>query len=123
MEVDVPLSPHAQVEVTRLHCARIVPGRLVTIAVTDSKLETRKSNLDGRYADFHSLRHLFITWLSQAGISPKMAQTLARHSDIRLTLNVYTHVELADQTAAMQALPGPPVAMATGRVERLRVSG
>jgi hypothetical protein len=37
-----------------------------------------------------------------------MAQTLARHSDIRLTMNVYTHVELHDQTAAIEALPGPP---------------
>jgi hypothetical protein len=36
-----------------------------------------------------------------------MAQTLARHSDIRLTLGVYTHVELHDQTAAIQSLPGP----------------
>lgn len=62
----------------------------------------------GLYADFHSFRHLFITNLERAGISPKMAQVLARHSDIRLTLNVYTHVELRDQTAAIGALPGPP---------------
>lgn len=62
----------------------------------------------GRYADFHSLRHLFITNLERAGLSPKMARTLARHSDIRLTLGVYTHVELADRTAAIHALPAPP---------------
>ena len=37
-----------------------------------------------------------------------MAQTLARHRDIRLTLGVYTHVELDDQTAAIEALPAPP---------------
>ncbi len=37
-----------------------------------------------------------------------MAQTLARHSDIRLTLGVYTHVTVHDQTAAVGALPGPP---------------
>ena len=37
-----------------------------------------------------------------------MAQTLARHSDIRLTLGVFTHVELDDQTAAIEALPAPP---------------
>jgi hypothetical protein len=41
--------------------------------------------------------------LERAGISPKMAQVLARHSDIRLTLGVYTHVELHDQTAASRA--------------------
>ena len=38
----------------------------------------------------------------------KMAQALARHSDIRLTLGVYTHVGLEDQTAAIGMLPGPP---------------
>ncbi len=37
-----------------------------------------------------------------------MAQTLARHSDVRLTLGLYTHVELHDQTAAIQSLPAPP---------------
>ena len=62
---------------------------------------------DGLYADFHSCRHLFITSLERAGISPKMAQTLARHSDIRLTLQTYTHVELHDQTVAIRSLPGP----------------
>ena len=36
-----------------------------------------------------------------------MAQALARHSDIRLTLQTYTHVELHDQTAAIRGLPGP----------------
>jgi len=66
------------------------------------------SNHDGLYADFHSLRHLFITNLERAGIRPKMAQTLARHSDIRLTLGLYTHVELHDRSAAIEALPGPP---------------
>ena len=37
-----------------------------------------------------------------------MAQTLARHSDIRLTLGVYTQVGLHDQSAAIAMLPGPP---------------
>jgi site-specific recombinase XerD len=63
---------------------------------------------EGLFADFHSNRHLFITNLERAGVSPKMAQTLARHSDIRLTLGVYTHVGLSDQTAAIAALQPPP---------------
>ena len=67
-------------------------------------------NHDGLYADFHSLRHLFITNLVRAGVSPAMAQTLARHGDIRLTLGLYTHVELHDQTAAVESLPAPPTA-------------
>lgn len=56
---------------------------------------------------FHRYRHLFITSLEPAGISPKMAQTLARHSDIRPTLQTYTHVELSEQVAAIQSLKGP----------------
>jgi hypothetical protein len=65
-------------------------------------------NHDDLYADFHSLRHWFITSLARAGVSPKMAQTLARHSDIRLTLGIYTHVEQADRSAAIGSLPAPP---------------
>jgi len=67
------------------------------------RYETR----DGLFADFHSLRHFFITSLERSGVSPKMAQTLARHSDIRLTLGIYTHVGLHDQTVAIGTLPGP----------------
>ena len=29
-----------------------------------------------------------------------------RHSDIRLTMNVYTHLQLADTAGAVEALPG-----------------
>jgi integrase len=50
-------------------------------------------NHAGLFADFHSFGHLFITSLERAGIKPWMAQTLARHSAIRLTLGVYTHVD------------------------------
>ncbi len=60
----------------------------------------------GRFADFHSLRHTFVTNLCRADISPKTAQTLARHSDIRLTMNVYSHVEEKERADAIQKLPG-----------------
>lgn len=55
----------------------------------------------GRVADFHCFRHTFITRLVKSGAAPKVAQTLARHSDIRLTMNVYTHLGLHDQAAAI----------------------
>src|SRR5262249_50709344 len=48
------------------------------------------------YADFHALRHSFITLLERSGVSPKTAQELARHSDIRLTMQRYTHKTLHD---------------------------
>ena len=60
----------------------------------------------GRFADFHTLRHTFITNLCCSNISPKTAQTLARHSDISLTMNIYSHVSPEEQVAAINALPG-----------------
>jgi len=63
----------------------------------------------GRYADFHSLRKTFITNLARAGVSPKTAQLLARHSDINLTMNTYTMLGVLDQAAGVEALPAIPV--------------
>jgi integrase len=75
-------------------------------------------------ADFHSLRKTFITNLSRAGVSPKMAQSLARHSDINLTMNVYTMVNVSDQAAAVESLPPLPGTpqMSTLEHPRLRVT-
>jgi integrase len=59
------------------------------------------------YADFHALRHSYITWLEQAGVTPATAKELARHSDIRLTLDRYTHSNLTTLAAAVDKLPLP----------------
>jgi hypothetical protein len=40
-----------------------------------------------RVFDFHSLRHQNVSNLAVAGVHPKIAQTLARHSTITLTLD------------------------------------
>jgi hypothetical protein len=65
---------------------------------------------DGRAVDFHGLRHSFITVMAQSGIHPKLAQRLARHSTVTLTMDRYAHVQLYDQTVALAALPSflPP---------------
>jgi len=60
---------------------------------------------DGRVLDFHGLRHSFITLMAQSGIHPKLAQSLARHSTITLTMDRYAHVRLYDQAEALTALP------------------
>jgi len=62
----------------------------------------------GRVADFHSLRHTFISNLSRSGVSPKVAQSLARHSTIGLTMDTYTHLSLYDERAALDKLPVLP---------------
>ena len=61
----------------------------------------------GRFADFHALRHTFITNLATGGVHPKTAQTLARHSAI--TLKSVLHSSNANSA------PTP----AEGNVERI----
>ena len=62
----------------------------------------------GRFADFHSLRHSFASILNQSGVSPKVAQSLLRHSTISLTMDTYTHIGLYDERAAIDSLPALP---------------
>ena len=59
----------------------------------------------GRYADFHSLRHTFISNVGKSGATVKEAQSLARHSTSALTLDVYTHIGLHDERQAVENLP------------------
>ncbi len=59
----------------------------------------------GHVVDRHSLRHTFITWLAQSGASVAVTQKLARHSDPKLTMGIYTHLGLNDLAAAVEALP------------------
>lgn len=55
--------------------------------------------------DFHSLRHTFGTLLAAAGVHPKTAMDLMRHSDINLTMALYTHGNHEQQTKAVESLP------------------
>lgn len=55
--------------------------------------------------DFHALRHTFITNLARGKVHPKIAQALARHSTITLTMDRYTHTDLGEQADAL--LPNP----------------
>lgn len=59
----------------------------------------------GRVADFHSLRHTFISNLARGGVHPKIAMELARHKKLDLTMGVYTHVLHSDKAAALDVLP------------------
>jgi len=62
----------------------------------------------GHVFDFHALRHQFITELVRSGVHPKVAQSLARHSTITLTMDRYSHLGLIDMNAGLAALPPLP---------------
>ncbi len=59
----------------------------------------------GEFADFHALRHTFISNLARGGVHPKLAQSLARHSTITLTMDRYSHTVIGEQADALSALP------------------
>lgn len=61
----------------------------------------------GKFADFHALRHTFITRAWSTGATPDVVRALARHCDINLTLK-YTHTTPAAQADAMRRMPGLP---------------
>ena len=63
---------------------------------------------DGRVADFHALRHTFITNLARGGVHPKIAQALARHSTTTLTMDRYTHTVIGEQAEALRVRPDLP---------------
>ncbi len=98
---------------------------IAEVDLSDTKeLERREAsdylayeNAAGLFADFHANRHMFITNLSRANVSPKVAQSLARHSDIRLTMNVYTHTDLDEKVDAIAKLPSFRAAATTTSVE------
>ncbi len=71
-----------------------------------------------RFADFHALRHSFISNLAAGGVHPKTAQALARHSTITLTMDRYTHRQTGGEVEALAVLPDlslPPTQNATLR--------
>lgn len=59
---------------------------------------------DGKL-DFHALRHTFGTLLATSGVHPKIAQELMRHSNINLTMEIYTHAQTSQVAAAVNNLP------------------
>ncbi len=57
--------------------------------------------------DLHAQRHTYCTLIAKSGISMKTAQTLMRHGDPRLTMNVYSHVGIFDTASALASVKLP----------------
>jgi integrase len=87
-----------------------VPTELVKILKRDlalAKIPDRDER--GRTVDVHALRYTTATLLSRAKVPPRVAQKLMRHSDIKLTMDVYTDVHKSDEAEALAALPEMPL--------------
>ena len=64
-----------------------------------------KRDVLDRVIDVHALRHTHGTLLAQSGVSPTVAKSSMRHSDVRMTMNVYTHLELGNVADGVNRLP------------------
>jgi hypothetical protein len=75
-----------------------------------------------RVADFHSLRKTFCTNLANAGVASRVAMTLMRHSDRRLTDKIYTDENLLGTSSAIEAIPSYAIAASQGASQSLVAS-
>ena len=66
----------------------------------------------GEKLDIHSLRHTFASRLARHGVGLAQAQRLLGHSDPKLTMAIYTHLETEDLRGAVESLP--PIRVAQG---------
>jgi len=67
----------------------------------------KKDEMD-RVVDVHALRKSFVTHLRMQGVEVEDAQRLARHSDVKLTQDIYTDYEklVGRETRAAEKLMG-----------------
>ena len=57
----------------------------------------------------HAMRTTCGTRLSKAGVAPRTAQAVMRHSTVELTMNLYTDPLLLDTSGAVESLPDLPL--------------
>ncbi len=72
---------------------------------TDLKTAGISYEVDGKFADFHSLRHSTASLLIDAGAHPKVIQSIMRHRDLNLTMSRYAHIYAGRQRDAIESLP------------------
>ncbi len=95
-----------------------VPTGLVRILDRDLRAAGIPKRDDrGRTVDVHAMRTTFGTLLSKTGTAPRTAQAAMRHSDIKLTMGVYTDPRLLDVRGAVEKLPSLPLPTGTNTTE------
>lgn len=75
----------------------------------------------GRRVDIHALRKTFGTLLASSGVSPRVSMELMRHSDMKLTMGVYTDVSQLPIIQEMARLPS--FQMPAPKAQRVAIPG
>jgi integrase/recombinase XerC len=80
-------------------------AEMIRIDLEPAGIPYAVQSADGpQYADFHCLRHSYLTLLGRSGVDLRTAQLLADHSSPVLTAR-YSHRNLDDLTKAVGKLP------------------
>ena len=86
--------------------ARVFPtGTLPTARAFRRDLEAAKiaaRGEDGSVVDLYCLRRTFVTRLASGGVHPRVAQALARHSSVEVTMRHYTDLALLDLAGGVE---------------------
>lgn len=64
--------------------------------------DRKRFGLDGW--TFHELRHTYLTLLARKGVHPKVMQSLAGHASSKITMDIYTHVNMDAKRDAVERL-------------------
>jgi hypothetical protein len=101
--VTLPLHPELVVELRAIKpldaCGadKVLVGRMLA-GMWKMKSDLRKAGIqfveNGRRADLHALGHTFNTNIVKTNAPPRVAMEAMRHSDIRLTMKVYTDANM-----------------------------
>jgi len=112
--VTLPLHPELVAELRAIKplnaCGtdKVLVGRMLA-GMWKMKSDLKKAGIqfieNGRRADLHALRHTFNTNIVKTNAPPRVAMEAMRHSDIRLTMKVYTDANLLPVGDVFPLLP------------------
>ncbi len=111
-DAHIPLHPELLNALTRLKSRNAKPNeRVFKVPLIETfRADLKRASIAynderGNRTDFHALRKTFGTLMQLSGVNPRTAQELMRHSDIKLTMGVYTDATMLPTAAAIQSLP------------------
>jgi integrase len=79
-------------------------------------------NHDGKQADFHALRHTYLSRLGRSGASLRTAMDLGRHTTPQMAMR-YQKAQIHDLVAAVESLPRLPLPSTQHETEGLKATG
>ena len=69
-------------------------GRAMDVSYTSFAFPKLLKENGMRHIRFHDLRHSTASYLNKLGFTPKEIQIWMGHSDIKTTMNIYTHIDV-----------------------------